>query len=112
MQHRLRSIRATSISVLDIHEDKATLSRLMEACEQGVNEDHAEAILLGCAALSTYREAWQARLGVPVVDGTLAAVKFCETVVDLGASTSIVLTFSPPEKKAYVGLLQQFERKG
>lgn len=76
MQHRLRSIRATSISVLDIHEDEATLSRLMEACEQGVNEDHAEAILLGCAALSTYREALQTRLGVPVVDGTLAELNF------------------------------------
>ena len=112
MQHRCRSIRATSLSVLDIHEGEATLTRLQEACRQAVEEDHAEAILLGCAAMSTYREALQASLGVPVIDGTLAAVKFCEALVDLGATTSKLLTFSPPEKKHYSGLLQQFERKG
>lgn len=44
-----------------------------------------------------------ARLGVPVLDGVMPAVKFAEAMVDMGLHTSKVSTWGFPEPKKIVG---------
>ncbi|ULO07714.1 aspartate/glutamate racemase family protein [Paenibacillus sp. 19GGS1-52] len=109
MQHKCRNIRTTPLHVLDVQNDKETSVRqIIEECRKAVTEDQAEAIVLGCAAMSAQREYIQEACGIPVIDGTLAAVKFCEALVGLGVTTSKALTFATPEKKAFSGILQSF----
>ncbi|RAV15563.1 aspartate/glutamate racemase family protein [Paenibacillus contaminans] len=109
MERKLRSVRPTSISVLDIHNDpENSIRRAVELCRKAVEEDGAESVILGCASLSLHREAIEREAGIPVIDGLLAAVKFCEAFAELGARTSKVLTFAKPQPKAYAGILRDF----
>ena len=45
----------------------------------------------------------QQRLGVPVVDGVSAAVKFAEALVGLGLTTEKRGDYAPPLAKRWVG---------
>ena len=49
------------------------------------------------------RQDLSARLGVPVLDGVMPAVKFAEAMVDMGLHTSKVSTWGFPEPKKIVG---------
>jgi Asp/Glu/hydantoin racemase len=48
------------------------------------DQDGAEAVILGCAGLGTYREALQAELGLPVIDPVQAGVALACMQADLG----------------------------
>lgn len=109
MKNKCRSIRTTPLHVLDV-QNEASVNLIIQECRKAVKEDQAEAIVLGCAAMSIHRQRIEQEAMVPVIDGTLAAVKFCEALVDLGVQTSKILTFSKPEVKFYSGILQHFGR--
>jgi allantoin racemase len=47
-------------------------------------------------------EAITEQLGVPVIDGVGAAVRFAEALVSLGLQTSKVGAYAPPEPKQIV----------
>lgn len=109
MERKCRSVRPTSISVIDIHNDpEGSVRRAVQLCRAAAEEDHAEAVILGCASLSAFRDEIEREAGMPVIDGLLAAVKFCEAFADLGATTSKTLTYASPQPKAYGGILQHF----
>ncbi|HZG85809.1 aspartate/glutamate racemase family protein [Paenibacillus sp.] len=111
MREKCRSVRTTSLHVLDVLADPdASVRQIAEECRKAVEEDRAEAIVLGCAAMAAHKARIERLAGVPVVDGVLAAVKYCEALVDLGAKTSKSLTFAEPEKKTYTGMLRSFGR--
>jgi len=44
----------------------------------------------------------QEAVGVPVLDGTVSAVKMAEALYDYGLTTSKVAAFAWPEKKEFV----------
>jgi allantoin racemase len=48
-------------------------------------------------------EAITTALGVPVIDGVAAAVRFAEAVVGLGLKTSKVSTYAKPDPKKITG---------
>jgi Asp/Glu/hydantoin racemase len=48
------------------------------------DEDGADAIILGCAGLGTYRTALQTELGLPIIDPVQAGVALACTHADLG----------------------------
>ena len=72
--------------------------------ELAVREDGAECILLGCAGFVDFVEDLSQKLGVPVLDGVMPAVKFAEAMVDMRLTTSKVSTWGYPENKEIVGL--------
>ena len=74
------------------------------AGELAVREDGAECILLGCAGFVDFVEDLSQKLGVPVLDGVMPAVKFAEAMVDMRLTTSKVSTWGYPENKEIVGL--------
>ena len=63
-------------------------------------EDHAEAIVLGCAGMTDLCGELTRELGVPVIDGVGVAVKFAEALVGAGLTTSKRGDFALPPRKA------------
>jgi allantoin racemase len=109
MTHRVVSIRTTPMGVLDFERDpKRGMEMLAREGGRAVKEDHAEAILLGCAGMAEFAENLERQLGVPVIDGVITAVKFAEAIVELGKTTSKLKTYQPPENKPFNGILSNF----
>lgn len=98
---RLASIRTIGLMVLDIEEDrKMTVDRLVEEGKRAIDEDGADVLVLGCTGLSDAAEEYklQERVGIPVVDPLLAALKIAESLVSLNLSHSKVAYPEPPKK--------------
>jgi allantoin racemase len=62
------------ISVDEAANDPATLDKIIENGRLLIEEDGAEAVILGCAGLAAWREDAQRSLGIPVIDPVMAAV--------------------------------------
>ncbi len=101
---RCASVRSTNLSVLEIEEDwdRAEQEMIKEA-RIAIDEEDAEAICLGCAGMGPLQERMQAAIGVPVFDGSSAAVKMAESLHELGITTAKVRAFQRPGPKEYVG---------
>lgn len=98
------SIRSTGLGVLEFERDPAGgLAALEQQARLAVEEDGAECILLGCAGFVEFAEALRKKLGVPVIDGVMPAVKFAEAFVEMGLTTSKAVSYGRPEPKTYVG---------
>ena len=101
-EHRVACIRTPNIGVLDFHkEPKTAEAKLMNASKAAVEEDYAEAIILGCAGMSGMAEYVSERVGVPVLDSVTCAVKMAESLVDIGLKTSKRNTYATPTEKIY-----------
>jgi allantoin racemase len=101
---RCASVRSTGLSTLDIDHDPAgAVEAIVEQVRQAVDHDRAEVICLGCGGLAGLDEAVTARLAVPVVDGVATGVRFAESLVAVGLTTSKVRTYAPPEPKKIIG---------
>ncbi len=77
--HRLSGFHHVELGVNDFQTDHACTNRLLtEAGRRAVEQDYAEAIILGCTLeIGFYKEMEQA-LGVPVIDPSIAAFKRAE----------------------------------
>jgi allantoin racemase len=104
LAQRCASVRATDMSTSEVDGDPdAALVSILEEARSAVEVDHAEVICLGCAGMAGLEEAITQRLGVPVIDGVGAAVRFAEALVSLGLRTSKVSTYALPEPKQITG---------
>lgn len=104
MKRFCRNVRAVEVPVLDLQESKVT-SLIIEECRRSLIEDGAGAIVLGCAGMVDLCEIIASEIGVPVIDGVTAGVKFVESLVALGLSTSKRGDYAWPLPKKYHGLL-------
>lgn len=76
---KLASMRSIDIGVPDLQKDcDHTASRIMEAGRRAIEEDKAEALILGCTCSFGMHEIVQKELGVPVIDPIIAAFKMAE----------------------------------
>jgi allantoin racemase len=109
MTRACRNVRATDLAVLDLEKDGSEARRVvLEECRRAIAEDHAGAIVLGCAGMADLA-AWIERdVGAPVIDGVAAAVKLVEALIGLGLGTSKVGDLAYPLPKAYTGELARF----
>ncbi len=64
--------------------------------------------MLGCAGMADLVRYLEAKLGVPVIDGVAAAVKFAEALVGLGLKTSRKGDLAFPLHKPCKGVLSAF----
>ncbi|HEV2507761.1 MAG TPA: aspartate/glutamate racemase family protein [Mesorhizobium sp.] len=98
--HHCRAVHAIDLPVLGLEEEPETAERLLrETIERAKAEDRAEAIILGCAGMSSLCERLSAATGVPVIDGVTAALKIAEALVGAGYATSKVSTYDYPRPK-------------
>ncbi|MFP3515268.1 aspartate/glutamate racemase family protein [Pseudomonas sp. SIMBA_077] len=110
----LASMRPLGMGVDEFQRDHAlTRQRIIEQARLAVEEDGAEAIILGCTLEFGFFEEVQAHIGVPVIDPVVAAFKVAEAAAGMkrrfGWGPSRVGSCEPPsevEIKAF-GLFQE-----
>jgi allantoin racemase len=94
LQHRC-TVRAVDVPVHDLEAGAAHLLATFAAQgRRAVEQDGAEAVVLGCAGLADLVEPLGAELGLPVVEGVAAAVGFAAALVAMGLGTSRGSTFA------------------
>lgn len=99
-----RGVHGTDIPVLALEDGGlACVPQIEAAAREALARDRSGAIVLGCAGMATLCSELQARLGVPVIDGVSAAVKFAEALAALGLRTSKQGDYATPLPKAYAG---------
>ena len=88
-------VRATEIPVLKLEEgDPATLDKIRLEIHASINEDKAEAIVLGCAGMADLMAQLSEEFGLPVIDGVSAGVTFAEALVNNSLRTSKIGAYS------------------
>ncbi|KPC63858.1 aspartate/glutamate racemase family protein [Streptomyces chattanoogensis] len=97
---RCAAVHGTGLGVLELEADPERTVEVITETAREVVRAGAEVICLGCGGMAGLQERVAAALGVPVVDGVAAAVKFAEAVVGLGLTTSTARSFAPPRPKA------------
>jgi Asp/Glu/hydantoin racemase len=84
MADKLASWRVLGMGVDDFQADpQRTESLMMAEAEAAVTEDGADVVILGCTAEFGFYQHVQAKLGVPVIDATVAPLKYAEFLVEL-----------------------------
>lgn len=82
--NRLSGFYDVGLGVTEFQEDHArTESRLVEAGRQAVEEDYAEALILGCTMEIGFHKTLEQKLDVPVIDPSIAALKRAEYAATL-----------------------------
>jgi len=82
------------LSVLELENDlEATKERLIHVGRKAVEEEGAEVLCLGCAGMALMDKAVEEAVGVPVLDGTVCAIKIAEGMHAYGLKTSKVAAF-------------------
>ncbi|WP_205623719.1 aspartate/glutamate racemase family protein [Desulfogranum japonicum] len=96
LAERCAGVRASDIPVLDLeNQDASTVARLDEMIATAINEDHAEAIVLGCAGMVDMVHDLEHKHGLPFVDGVTSAVTLAEAMVRCGLYTSKIGGYAP-----------------
>jgi allantoin racemase len=102
-------VRASNITVLSLEDpNSGARDRLRSEIRNAIDEDHAEAIVLGCAGMADLARTLQQEFGMPVIDGVSAAVKQAEALVGLGLTTSKRGSYATPIRKTYNGAMKDF----
>lgn len=99
----LASIRFIETSVLEVNQQPgAALERMIEQGRIAVEQDGADALVLGCMSMGFLDVAEQMtrELGVPVVNPSKAALKMTEATLSLGLAHSRTAYHSPPKLAA------------
>ena len=88
-------VRATDIPVLKLEEgDLTTLLKIQSEIREAITQDHAEAIVLGCAGMADLMAQLSEEFGLPVIDGVAAGVTFAEALVNNRLGTSKIGAYS------------------
>lgn len=110
--HRCVSIRASDIPVLDLEkQDSGALAQIAAECEQAIQTDGAEAIVLGCAGMTDLAQQLSNQFGLPVIDGVTAAVKHIEGLVSMQLTTSRINGYKNPVEKDFIGDFSRYAVK-
>ena len=108
-ERRCRGVHGTDIPVLALEDGGADCVDAIEAAARAaLARDRSGAIVLGCAGMAALCATLTERLGVPVIDGVAAAVKFSEALAALGLRTSKHGDYARPLPKRYAGWAEPF----
>ncbi len=108
MTHLCRQIRAINLPVLSLETDSEIQTLILEECRRALKEDECGTIILGCGGMADLATLIADELGIPVIDGVSAAVKFIEALVGLQLSTSKKGDLAYPIAKPHLGILSDF----
>jgi allantoin racemase len=113
LDRRCARVRATDVPVLEL-DNPGSNARAKVAGEirRALDEDGAEAIVLGCAGMADLAASLTEEFGVPVIDGVAAAVVLAEGLAAVGLKTSKRGGYARPLAKNYSGIFAPFSPKG
>ena len=106
------NVSSVHIPVLDLEKsNNDSLRKLEKEVERTLNEDKAEAIVLGCAGMADFATRLEEKFTVPVIEGVSASVILAEGLVRMKKFTSKIGGYSYPREKKYSGIYKPFEFK-
>jgi allantoin racemase len=110
VESRCASVRTTGLRVLDLEsEGEGVVEKAIEhEALAAVKQDGAEVICLGCAGMTGFDKVLERKIGVPVLDGFVCALKLLELFEQYGLRHSKILTYSAPLSKELTGFSLQF----
>lgn len=109
LERQCQSIRASDIPVLALEQcDETALQPMYLEIEAALEQDHSEAIVLGCAGMVELQQSLQQKYQVPVIEGVTAAASIMQGLARLPLSTSRKNTFANPLGKNYSGMFADF----
>jgi allantoin racemase len=109
---RCASVRASGLAVLDLDAlpPERVMDTLLDEARRAVQDDGAEAIVLGCAGMAGLDVRLREALDVPVVESVAAGVTLAVTLARLGLGTSKVNAYRPVQPRDVDGLPDLFRR--
>jgi allantoin racemase len=112
LDRRCARVRAADVPVLALADPASNAhARIGEEIKRALDDDGADAIVLGCAGMADLAAALADEFSLPVVDGVAAAVTLAESLGALGLKTSKRGGYAPPLSKSYTGMFAQFSPK-
>lgn len=81
LSSRVASVRSANVPVLALEDEQEAEEHLYAAARKAIDEDGAQAIVLGCTGMMAMRDSLEKRLGVPVIEPYLAAIQFAASLV-------------------------------
>lgn len=94
---RCSNVRASEVPVLELEDENSNARvRINQEVERAIQQDHCEAIVLGCAGMTDLAQTLSETHGLPVLDGVVCAVGLCESMVRLDLTTSRRGGYAPP----------------
>lgn len=105
MERHCRRVRAAEVPVLALEEPGSDAAERVRAeVRRALEEDGAEAVILGCAGMADLARRLSEEVGAPVIDGVAAATKMAEALAGLGLMTSKAGAYATPRPKPYTGV--------
>lgn len=102
---RCAKVRSSEVAVLELERPGSNARhRISEEIARAIVEDHAEAIVLGCAGMADLAHSLSEEHGVPVLDGVVCAVTLAEGLFKVGLKTSKVGGYAAPRGKRFAGI--------
>lgn len=96
---KVASVRSVEVPVLELEEKREEVkARLLSESKRALEEDGAEAIILGCTGMIGMAAELQESLNVPVIDPAVTSVKMAEIMVDMRIMQSKREYPKPPDK--------------
>ncbi len=100
LESKCASVRASDIPVLKLEEnDPVSIDQVRSEVAAAIEQDNAEAIVLGCAGMADLMSQLSDEFGVPIIDGISCAVGMAEALVAAGLSTSKARAYAPAVHK-------------
>lgn len=110
---RCLKVRASEVPVLDLERvGSDAYAKISAEIHRAIEDDGAEAIVLGCAGMADLARRLSDEHGVPVLDGVSCAIKLAESLVSLGLKTSASGGYAKPRAKVYAGQFAPFSPDG
>lgn len=111
LERRCARVRATDVAVLEL-DNPASNARAKIGIEiaRALDEDHAEAIVLGCAGMADLETRLRDTLDVPIVESVAAGVSLACTLTRLGLTTSKTGAYQPVLPREVDGLPALFHQ--
>jgi allantoin racemase len=109
LDRRCARVRAADVPVLALTDAGSNArARISDEIRQAIDDDGADAIVLGCAGMADLAAELADEFALPVVDGVAAAVTLAEGLGALRLKTSKRGGYARPLPKAYTGVFAQF----
>jgi allantoin racemase len=100
LAHRCARVRASDVPVLDLEKgDSGSRAKIAREIRLAIDEDRAEAIVLGCAGMTDLAASFSREFGLPVLDGVACAIAMAESIARIGLSTSKRGGYASPIEK-------------
>lgn len=110
---RCAKVRSSDVAVLELERPGSNARhRISQEIARAIREDHAEAIVLGCAGMADLARSLSEEHGVPVLDGVVCAVTLAESLFKVGLKTSKIGGYAAPRGKRFAGIFAPLSPAG